>query len=79
MDTFKMRHPKHGVCIADEVAEPQLLELGWTRESAPAAPPGAGGADSGAKGGKKDKTKGDQSPAAPSGAGGADFDLEDLT
>lgn len=79
METWKMRHPKHGVCIADEVAEPQLLELGWTRESAPAAPSGAGEGTPGAKGGKKEKTKGDQSPAAPSGAGDDLGDLGDFT
>lgn len=81
MDTFRMKHQKHGTCIADEVAEPQLLELGWVREGAE-LPKGTTSAQAPASpaGGKKDKSaQAPASPASPAAAGGSeDLSLEDL-
>lgn len=81
MNTFRMKHEKHGICIADEVAEPQLLELRWVREGAE-PPKGTKGAQAPASpaGGKKDKgAQAPASPASPAAAGGSeDLSLEDL-
>lgn len=78
MNTFRMKHEKHGTCIADEVAEPQLLELGWVREGA--APSKGAQAPASPAGGKKDKgAQAPASPASPAAAGGSeDLALEDL-
>lgn len=74
--TFAMHHPEHGECVADETSEPQLVDLGWTRETA--AP--AGGSEGAPGGKKKDKAKGAASPAAPAGGaeGAGAESLEDL-
>ncbi len=47
--TFPMHHPEHGECVADESCEANLVELGWTRESADGSEEGDKGEGKGAK------------------------------
>lgn len=54
-ETFRMQHPKHGLCIADETAEAGLVALGWSR----------GGSEEQTEGGENDPPAGGDVPPVP--------------